>query len=229
MPEAVRTQNKIHDQLLSVIDNAKLSNRHKLFRLLASGGTFLDGFSIMLLGISLPLIKKDIPMLPVILGVIASSLVIGAIPGSNIGGPMGDKFGRKIVLLLNTLVILIGAGFCAMADSTWMLITGQLLIGAGIGSDFAAGATFIAEILPVKYRSRLMVGTISLQSVGFISGGLIALLLIKLFMLKDSWRLFFEVQIFVALVFFISRLFLVESPRWLMSRGKNLKAGLILS
>ena len=134
-----------------------------------------------------------------------------------------------VLLLLNTLVILTGAGFCAMADSTWMLITGQLLIGAGIGSEIAASANIIAEMLTVKYRSWFMVGTISLQSVGFISDALIALLFIKLFLLQDSWKLFFEVQILVTLVLFVSRMFLVESSRWLISKGENRKAGLVLS
>jgi MFS family permease len=127
------------------------------------------------------------------------------------------------------LVILAGAGFCAAADSTWMLITGQLLIGAGIGSDFATGATFIVEILPAKNRSRLMVGTIALQSVGLILGGAIALFLMHVFPLKESWKLFFEAEILLAFLLFILRLFLIESPRWLMSKGKNRKAGMALS
>lgn len=55
---------------------------HSLYWPLASGGTFLGGFSVVSLGIALPLLKRDFAVMPTMLGFVGSALVLGAVLGA---------------------------------------------------------------------------------------------------------------------------------------------------
>jgi putative MFS transporter len=61
------------------LDEAPMTPLHYFYWLLASGGTLLDGFSVVALGIALPLLKHDMTITPVLVGLIGSALVLGAV------------------------------------------------------------------------------------------------------------------------------------------------------
>ena len=67
--------------VFSALDDAPMTFAHYLYWLLASGGTLLDGFSVVSLGIALPLLKRDFAIAPAMLGFIGSALVLGAVLG----------------------------------------------------------------------------------------------------------------------------------------------------
>ena len=216
-----------HKQILEIMDESKMTKKQRRFWFLASGGTLLDGVSVMMLGISLHLLSDKIS--PVMMGLIGSALVLGAVFGSNVGGQIGDRQGRKKLLILNMIIIAVGALISAFSFSPWMLLAGQLVVGAGIGSDFAGSSTYVAEMTPRNKRSRLMVGTITFQSVGLLIAGILAWFVLQLSAATDVWRYFMGVEVLLAGLFLIFRFSLLESPRWLMGHGENQKATEILS
>jgi putative MFS transporter len=63
--------------VFGALDSAPMTPAHYLYWLLASGGTLLDGFSVVSLGIALPLLKRDYAVAPAMLGIIGSALVLG--------------------------------------------------------------------------------------------------------------------------------------------------------
>ena len=65
--------------VFSALDDARMTPAHYLYWLLASGGTLLDGFSVVSLGIALPLFKRDFAIAPAMIGFIGSALVLGAV------------------------------------------------------------------------------------------------------------------------------------------------------
>jgi hypothetical protein len=65
--------------VFGALDNAPMTFAHYLYWLLASGGTLLDGFSVVSLGIALPLLKRDFAITPTMVGFIGSALVLGAV------------------------------------------------------------------------------------------------------------------------------------------------------
>jgi MFS transporter, putative metabolite transport protein len=71
--------------VFSALDSAPMTPAHYVYWLLASGGTFLDGFSVVALGIALPLLKRDFAIAPTMLGLIGSALVLGAVVGAAVG------------------------------------------------------------------------------------------------------------------------------------------------
>jgi MFS family permease len=87
-----------------------------------------------------------------------------------------------------------------------MLIFGQLLMGLGIGIDFPVSASYVAEWMPRKIRSRMMVATIAFQSVGFIVAAGLCLMLIGFSSSPALWRGFFLSETAVALLFLLMRI-----------------------
>jgi MFS family permease len=75
-------------------DNASMTWRHYAFWFIASGGGLLDGFSVVALGVALPLLKRDFVISPLLVGLIGSALVLGAVLGAALGG--GHRFNSSI-------------------------------------------------------------------------------------------------------------------------------------
>ncbi|MGB8071743.1 MAG: MFS transporter [Pseudolabrys sp.] len=187
-----------------------MTGLHYYYWLLASGGTLLDGFSVVSLGIAIPLLKQDMTITPVFVGLIGSALVLGAVLGAMLGGIAADRIGRKHVFIADMAIMVVGSVLCTMAHEPSLILVGQFLIGVGIGIDFPASGSYVSEIMPRSLRSRMTVATIALQSVGMIlavlgTGGLLAAL------------------------YMCARLFLPESLRWLAEKGRLAEAAKVLS
>ncbi|GIV68237.1 MFS transporter [Caldilinea sp.] len=74
--------------------------------------------------------------------------------------------GRKPVFLLDMALLAAAALLSALAGSPFAVIVGQWLVGVAIGLDFPVGSSFVAECMPVRVRSRMMVATIGSQAMG---------------------------------------------------------------
>ncbi|MGA7253635.1 MAG: MFS transporter, partial [Pseudolabrys sp.] len=147
---------------------------------------------------------------PVLVGLIGSALVLGAVLGAMLGGIAADRIGRKHVFIADMAIMVVGSVLCTMAHEPSLILVGQFLIGVGIGIDFPASGSYVSEIMPHSLRSRMTVATIALQSVGMIlavlgTGGLLAAL------------------------YMCARLFLPESLRWLAEKGRLAEAAKVLS
>jgi MFS family permease len=197
--------------------------------LLASGGTLLDGFSIFSLGVAMPLLTSRFDLSPLMVGLIGSALVLGAALGAAIGGPAADRFGRKPLLILDMAILCTGAIFSAFAENAPAVLFGQLLIGIGIGIDFPVSASYVSETMPKRERSRMMVATIALQSVGMLIGAAIALTLLRLHGQAIDWRFIVGATGAGAFAFMLARMWLPESPRWLIEHGDPEKAANVVT
>src|SRR4029079_13909610 len=136
---------------------------------------------------------------------------------------MADHLGRKKLMLADMMIIAVGAFISALANGPAMLFTGQLLVGIGVGIDFPVSSSYVSEILPKRNRARMMVATIACQSVGMLIAAAITLALLKTGS-AQAWRLFLATESVVAVLFFLFRLSVPESPHWLMSRRKFAEA-----
>ncbi|MFO1148306.1 MAG: MFS transporter [Alsobacter sp.] len=186
----------------------------------AAGGTFLDGYSVVALGIGLPLLKREFTMGPLVIGLIGAGLVLGAAFGSWLGGLSADRWGRRPVFLADMAVLAAGAFLCAWAPAAWVLVAGQFVLGLGIGMDFPTSGSYVSEMMPRAVRNRMVVATIALQSVGMVAAALVSLAILGLHPGPGDWRLLITVSGVLALVVLLGRTRLPESPRWLAGRGR---------
>lgn len=191
---------------------------------LSTGGVLIDGLSVFMLGIAIPLLEQDMMLSSLQIGLLGAGLVAGAVFGASLGGRLADQIGRKSVFLLDMSLLVLAAVLCALAWNPWLLIAAQLLVGVGIGMDFPVSSSYVAECMPHHHRSRMMVATIASQSVGMLLAVVVALGLLHLSEQTDAWRLLFVSEAVLASLFLVARLQLPESPRWLISRGRNREA-----
>ena len=213
----------------ALLDGAPMGRRQYWLWFLASGGTLLDGFSIFSLGVAMPLVTRHFDLSPLMVGLIGSALVLGAVFGAAIGGPAADRFGRKPAFLTDMAIIVAGAAISAIADTPLWVLFGQFLIGIGIGVDFPVSASYVSETMPARARSRMVVATISLQSVGLLIAAAVAIVTLRQWSSPADWRLLIGATGAGALLFLLLRLWLPESPRWLSEHGRADEAGRIVS
>ena len=117
----------------------------------------------------------------------------------------------------------------AIADAPLWVLSGQFLIGIGIGIDFPVSASYVSETMPKHARSRMVVATIALQSVGLLLAAAVAIVTLRQWSSPADWRLLIGATGAGALLFLLLRLWLPESPRWLTEHGRVEEAGRIVS
>lgn len=206
--------------IFTALDAAAMSPARYRAWFLAGGGTFLDGFSVVALGIALPLLRRQFDMSALVVGLIGAGLVLGAVFGAWLGGMAADRFGRKPVFLADMGIVALGCFIAATASEPSIIIIGQIIIGIGIGIDFAASGSYVSELMPSAARSRMMVATIALQSVGMVCSALVCIAILRLMPGMLDWRLMLAVSGVLAILFLLGRAGLTESPRWLAGKGR---------
>jgi MFS family permease len=147
-------------------------------------------------------------------GIIFAVFVIGWAVGGVLFGTVADYVGRARVLVITILIYAIFTGMAGMARSWQELAIYRFLTALGIGGEWAAGATLVAEVWPESLRVK---GAGLLQS-AWGAGYFFAAGLYLLFS-HYSWRLMFFIGLVPALVAVVARLKVREPERWQRVRG----------
>jgi MFS family permease len=150
-------------------------------------------------------------------GLLTSILLIGWALGGILFGYVGDRIGRTKTLLITMLLYAFGTFACAFAPNIWVLMLFRIVASLGIGGEWAAGASMVAEVVPE--RNRVEAGALLYTSApmglflatfvnsqiagGFFSG-----------QPQVSWRYVFLCGLIPAVIAFIVRLFIKEPERW---------------
>ena len=153
--------------------------------------------------------------------------LIGTLVGALISGKPADIFGRRKCLLVIALLYTISA----IGSATAVIWTGFLIYrfigGLGVGASSVIAPMYIAEIAPPHLRGRL--GTaFQLNIVAGILLSYFSNYWISQLITHDSWRWMLGVETIPALVFFVLVIFIPDSPRWLVLKGKLDQAEVIL-
>lgn len=198
----------------------------------AAIGGFLLGFDGSVISGAVPFYKSVFGLQDgsFMLGFSVSCIIWGAIFGNLIAGPLCDKIGRKPSLLISALLFAATGVLCAFANSIEVFIAGRIIGGLGVGIAILVAPIYIAEISPATKRGWL----VSFNQL-LIVIGLSAAYFSNYFILKSvldpsiNWRWMLGVETAPAILYFITVLFIPESPRWLVMHGKDNKAIRILT
>ena len=146
--------------------------------------------------------------------------LIGAVIGALLTGRISDYLGRKKVILASAFVFASGAIWTGFAPTVTQLMISRFYLGLAIGVSSFAVPLYISEIAPTKIR-----GTLVSMFQLLITVGILAAFLSNKGFADDSnlesWRPMLWVGVFPALILFIGMFFLPETPRWLMSKGRE--------
>jgi len=157
-------------------------------------------------------------------GIAMASALYGTVLGSLIGGLPADRFGRKATLFWIGGLYLIGALGSALARNVEVFIAARFVGGLGIGISTVVAPMYIAEIAPPQSRGRLA----GMFQFNIVFGILIAFVSNALLegIGANAWRWMLGVAAFPSLLYALSCLALPESPRWLLSRKGDRRAGI---
>nr|WP_281397261.1 MFS transporter [Rhizobium paranaense] len=190
-----------------------------------TGGMLLDGYILGVIGPVTTVMKQDMGMSTADMGLIASAALFGILIGSPLGGWAGDKFGRKPLFMIDMALFVLASAMQFFIDSVEMLFAVRLLMGVAIGAEYSVGWPQMSEFAPARLRGRLMGVTILAWCGGFMIGytaGYILNLPTPL-----PWRFIIGTSTLIAVVLFVARLGLPESPRSLWSKGRKNEARVI--
>ncbi len=147
-------------------------------------------------------------------GIILSVFLVGWAVGGVVFGMLADSVGRARTLVFTILIYAVFTAAAGMANTWWELAGYRFLTALGIGGEWAAGATLVAEVWPERLRVK---GAGLLQSAWgagyFVAAGL------NLLLAHHGWRVMFFAGIAPALVALLVRLKVREPERWQKVRG----------
>lgn len=200
------------------LDSPQLSRFHRKVTLLSAAGTFLDGFDLTVIAVALPFLIKQWAIPAGLIGLVASSAVIGMFVGSLILGHLTDRIGRKAMYVVDLICFVVFAALTALSQNVWEFVAFRFLLGLGIGADYAISPTLLAEFVPAKRRGAFVTAIGSCWFLGAVTAYVAGFLLLPLGPQAWRWMLLLGAAIAMVVIFF--RAAIPESPRWLASQGR---------
>lgn len=152
-------------------------------------------------------------------GIVQAIFIFGWATGGFVFGIIGDRLGRTRTM---AITVLIYAGFTGLSglSQTWQQFAlFRFLTGLGVGGEFAAGASLVAEVFPSHARATALGIMQASSAIGNILAGVINLTVAPGF----GWRWVFAVGILPAFLVFIIRLFIKEPERWQHEKERALR------
>lgn len=215
-----------------------------LICLTAGFGGFLFGFDTAVISGSIGFLRDKFHLSASMEGWLMSSALVGCVLGAAIAGYFADKYGRKKILLLSAVLFIISALGCAVAETPSFLVLARIFGGVGVGFAAMVAPMFISELAPAKWRGRM----VSLYQLAITLGILCSYLsnsfllqyagghaketsghFMHFYMVTEVWRGMLGSNMLPALLFFVFLLFVPESPRWLLAKGRTADAETILT
>ncbi|MEO6868272.1 MAG: sugar porter family MFS transporter [Ginsengibacter sp.] len=186
----------------------------------AATGGLLFGFDTGVISGAIPFFQQDFHLSNSMVENITTAGLVGAVIGAMFTGRLSDIFGRKKTILSAAIIFVIGAAWSGWAPNPELLIVSRVFIGLAIGISSFAVPLYIAEISPTHIRGQLVSLFQLLITIGILVSYLSDLAFANNNNL-ESWRPMFYMGIIPGLILLIGIFFLPETPRWLMSKGRE--------
>ncbi|MEU1513227.1 MFS transporter [Streptomyces sp. NPDC005811] len=212
----VSNPNAVREQVPGGVDK-----RRFLLKLtgVTAGGMFIDGYVLGIIGAAIGAATDEFRMSLLWEGLIGAAALIGIFVGGPLGGWLADKFGRKPLFTFDLALFLVASALQFFVDSSWQLFAVRLLMGLAVGAEYSVGWPLLSEFAPARLRGRIMSFSEVAWYVGFMVAFIVGYVLSTVFSL--DWRLVLGSSTVPAVILFIARLGMPESPRWLMNQGRT--------
>lgn len=181
----------------------------------------LFGYDTGVISGALIFLKKDFVINPNQEGIIVSILLFGAAVGALGVSKIADKVGRKKLLIMTGILFILGTYGLAKSLTINELYIYRFILGLSIGIASFAAPSYISEIAPSHLRGRL----VSFFQLAIVIGILLTYIVnYYLATSTNPWREMFLYGTIPAIILLLGLFFMPDSPRWLLSRGKDEEA-----
>lgn len=200
------------------IDDAPLNGFHVRVAAYTTGGFFIDGYILGMIGIALVQIGPQFGLGSVMSGLIGASALAGIFVGAPLFGWVTDKVGRQTMYVIDLVVFLVASIAQFFVEGALALLLLRLLMGIAIGADYAIGGALLSEFLPKRQRGTLLACLNAIWTVGFVAAYVVGYFLQELG--PEAWRWMLVSSAVPTAIVLALRLGTPESPRWLLSKGR---------
>ncbi|MFU0966603.1 MFS transporter [Kluyvera ascorbata] len=198
-------------------DDIRFSSIHRRIMLWGSGGPFLDGYVLVIIGVALeqltPLLHLDAEWI----GLLGAATLVGLFVGTSLFGYISDKVGRRKMFLVDIIAIGLISIATMFVTSPVELLVMRVLIGIVIGADYPIATSMITEFSNTRQRAFAVGFIAAMWYVGATCANLVGYLLYNV---DGGWRWMLGSAFIPCVLILIGRFDLPESPRWLLRKGR---------
>jgi MFS family permease len=186
------------------------SREQKRTLLAASLGWMLDSMDVMLYALVLGQVQKEMHLSAAVSGAMMSATLVSAAAGGLAFGWFADHAGRVRALTTSVVIYSVATGLCGLTHSAGELLLCRVLLGLGMGGEWASGAALVAETWPDRHRGKALALVQSSWAIGFALGAA----LVAVIMPRFGWRAVFFAGIAPALIALFVQTRLREPEAW---------------
>jgi MFS family permease len=181
----------------------------------AALGWMLDAFDVMLYALILTAVIEDLGLTRAQGGLMASLTLGASAVGGLVFGVLADKVGRARALSLSILLYSVFTFACGLAQDIWQFAIFRILLGLGMGGEWASGAALVSETWPERHRGKALGIMQSCWAIGY---GLAAIV-VAIVLPRFGWRAVFFAGLLPALFTLWIRRRVKEPEMWVNRAG----------
>ncbi len=186
--------------------------------LIAAGlGWMLDAFDVMLYALLLTSIIEDLGMSRQMAGAIGSFTLLAAAAGGLFFGLVADRYGRTRALMASVLIYSIFTAASGLATTVLQLAVFRILLGIGMGGEWASGAALVSETWQAEHRGKALALMQSAWAIGYLLAAAVTMIVLP----RWGWRVVFFVGVLPAFFTLWVRRNVREPELWLRTRGST--------
>jgi MFS family permease len=187
---------------------------------LATAGKFFEGMVVFMTGVALPLMVKEFDLGATEKGFIAAASLFGILIGATALGGLADRFGRKQMFIIEMALFVIFVVLLVFSPSYVLVVLYLFGIGVALGCDYPTAHLVISETISSSVRGAMVLGAFAFQAVGALAGTIVGFTILYLNPDISDWRLMYATTLVMAVPVLIGRFFIVQSPHWLVTKGR---------
>jgi sugar porter (SP) family MFS transporter len=192
----------------------------KLVYFFGALGGMLFGYDTGVISGAILFISPDLGLTPFLEGLVVASILLGAAVGAGSAGPLSDRLGRRNLILIAAVTFSVGAIGAALAPGVGVLVLFRVVLGLAVGAAALIVPLYLSEIAPTEIRGAIS----SLNQLMITVGILLAFIVNALLANSGAWRWMLGLAVIPSLILLVGMYFMPETPRWLVSRGRENEA-----
>jgi len=208
--------------ILARLDRLPLCRPHYSLLVMGGLGYTFDGMDAAIVAFLLPSARAEWGLSSGQLGIIGSATPFGYLIGAVLAGVLGDRIGRKKVMIYALLFYAFFSVVAAVSPSYEIFLLARVLAGLGTGAESAIIAPYLSEFVPAARRGWFIGALAGFFSFGFVGAAVLGRLVVPTF--DGGWRWAQVITAVPVLLVLWWRRSLSESPRWLLLNGRKEEA-----
>ncbi|KAH9825712.1 Inositol transporter 1 [Teratosphaeria destructans] len=187
----------------------------------ASMGGLLSGLDQSLISGANLFLPDDLGLTSQQNSLVNSAMPLGAVAGACILSPCNEYFGRKMSIIISCILYTIGGALEAGSINYGMIVAARVILGMGVGLEGGTVPVYVAETVQRRLRGNM----VSLYQFNIALGEVLGYAVAAMFLsVPGNWRYILGSSLVFSTIMLIGMLFLPESPRYLMHKGRVLDA-----